>query len=283
MTDVALELRRRWADENLVAGFAELLARHPPAGREAAVRRLGRVVACSTGRRAGFFNPVIVLEPVPPADLAAALDWMADRGHAYSVRIRDDVEDAALRDVLVDHGLVREAWVEPAMVMTPLPAPPSRPAGLEIVEATEATLDAFYAANTAAFDLPAAAVEMVRDLTPPEIIGDPDIRLFGGYLDGAPAGCAFAIRSPGVVGVYAVGTASTARRRGVGTAMTWVAIDAGRTWGCRAATLQASAMGEPIYRAMGFETVTRYVTWSQPPSTPTGEAGPPGGAGDGAT
>jgi predicted acetyltransferase len=67
-----------------------------------------------------------------------------------------------------------------------------------------------------------------------------------------------------VVGVYAVGTSTVARRRGIATAMTWAAVQAGREWGCAAATLQASEMGEPVYRAMGFETVARYVTFEEP-------------------
>jgi hypothetical protein len=46
--------------------------------------------------------------------------------------------------------------------------------------------------------------------------------------------------------------------------MTWAAIEAGRPWGCRGATLLASPMGEPVYRAMGFVEVDRYVTFVPP-------------------
>ena len=52
--------------------------------------------------------------------------------------------------------------------------------------------------------------------------------------------------------------------RRVTTAATWAAIDAGRTWGCDLATLQASAMGLPVYGAMGFRTVERYVRFAEP-------------------
>jgi hypothetical protein len=53
--------------------------------------------------------------------------------------------------------------------------------------------------------------------------------------------------------------------------MTRAAIAAGREWGCVAATLQASEMGEPIYRAMGFVDATRYVLYL-PARTPRPEA-----------
>jgi GNAT superfamily N-acetyltransferase len=255
--------RRAWADENLLAGF-ELLARHPPLGPAKPPRRFGSAIAFPTGRRAAFFNPVAILAPVAPADLAAAVGWMRDLGVRPSLRIRDDTEDDVLRATAAELGLRREAWSEPAMVLHPLREPPALPSGLTIETATAATMDRFYVVNAQAFDLPPALAGLVRDLTPPEVVDDPDIRLFGGYLDGEPVACSFAIRSSSVVGVYAVGTTQAARHRGIATAMTWAAVAAGQAWGCVAATLQASEMGEPVYRAMGFETAARYVTYEEP-------------------
>ncbi len=48
----------------------------------------------------------------------------------------------------------------------------------------------------------------------------------------------------------------------VGTAVTWAAVNAIRDWGCGAAVLQSSVMGYPVYRAMGFEEVVRYVRFT---------------------
>jgi len=272
----SLAQRRAWADENLLAGF-ELLARHPPQGEVIAPRRFGSATAFATGRHVAFFNPVVVLAPVAAEDLAAAVAWMRSQGVPVSLRVRDDVEDEAVRTTATDLGLRREAWTEPAMVLQPLAAPPALPPGLTIETATASTMERYYLVNARGFDIPPAAAGFVRDLTPPEVADDPDIRLFGGYLDDEPVACSFAIRSAEVVGVYAVGTSAVARRRGIATAMTWAAVEAGRDWACAAATLQASAMGEPVYRAMGFETVARYVTWEEPrPDAgpdPTADAG----------
>ena len=56
--------------------------------------------------------------------------------------------------------------------------------------------------------------------------------------------------------------------------MTWAAVNAGREWGSRAAVLQASEMGEPVYREMGFRTVAGYVSYDEPVPTRVGsEAG----------
>ena len=265
----AVERLRSWADENFLAGFA-LLSRHQAAGPARDPRRFGGAVAFATGRPDAFFNPIVVLQPVAAADLRAAIEWMSAIGGPCSIRVREDLDEGDVRAVAEAAGLVRDPWADPAMVMQPLGAAPPAPAGLSIEEADPADPDRFYAANASGFEIPSEALAIVRQLTPPSVFGDPAIRLFGGYLDGDPVACSYAIRSGSVVGVYAVGTAARARRRGIGTAMTWAAVEAGRAWGCEAATLQASPMGEPVYRAMGFETVTRYVNY-EPPKT--GRAG----------
>ena len=59
--------------------------------------------------------------------------------------------------------------------------------------------------------------------------------------------------------------------RGLGRALTAAAVDAGFDLGADIASLQASPMGEPIYRAMGFETIYEYRLLM---------ASPPGGARD---
>jgi GNAT superfamily N-acetyltransferase len=253
---------RAWADESEFDGYA-FLTRHPPSGLGQPPRRFGSATAFATGRQSGFFNPILVLEPVAAADLSDAIEWVRGLGLAFTLRVRDDVDDRVVRQTARKLGLTRDAWVEPALVLEPVRRPPTIPPGLSIEVATPATQDRFYAANAAAFDLPRDSA-FVRDLTPPEVIEDPAIRLFGGYLDNEPVACSFAIRSEHVVGIYAVGTATPARRRGIATAMTWAAVAAGFDWGCAAATLQASKMGEPVYRAMGFEQVGGYVTYDQP-------------------
>ena len=91
---------------------------------------------------------------------------------------------------------------------------------------------------------------------------DPDVRLFTGRLDGRPVATSIAIRSGDVSGVYGVGTHESARRRGVGTAVTWAAVEAGRAWGCDTIVLQASDMGLPVYERMGFRTVVSYETFA---------------------
>ena len=66
------------------------------------------------------------------------------------------------------------------------------------------------------------------------------------------------IASHDVAGIYWVGSLEAARGKGLGRAMTAKANNAGFDLGAEVASLQASPMGEPLYRSMGFETLFDY-------------------------
>jgi GNAT superfamily N-acetyltransferase len=267
-----LDRLRAWADENLLASF-ELLVRHPPSGEPIASRRFGSVTAFPAGRRSGFFNAVAILAPTTAQDVEAAAGWLRGLGQSVSLRVREDFDDAAVREAATKLGLGRSAWVDPVMVLHPIPDPPAVPVGLRIEAAAGPTLDRWYAALAAGAGV-APTDPFLRNMLPEGAVDDPEIRLFGGFLDGAPVATSIAIRSEGAVGIYAVGTAESARRRGIATAMTWAAVEAGRLWGSQAAILQASEMGEPVYRKMGFRTVTGYASYDEPrPPGPETAAG----------
>ncbi len=269
-----LELLRTWSDENLLAGF-EVLARHPPSGSPLQPRRFGTVVAFADRRSFGFFNPVIILAPTSATDIERAVGWVREAGMPVTLRVADDLDDELVRATAAGLGLQRDPWVEPGMVQHPLGmAPAVLPAGLRIETATPATLERWHRANAVGFGLP-ETLEFSRDLIPEGVAADSDVRLFGGFVDDRPVACSLAIRSDHVVGVYSVGTMEAARRRGIGSAMVWATIEAGRQWGSAAAVLQASEMGEPVYRSMGFRTVTGYVNYSarRPTAAPVEEGG----------
>ena len=76
-------------------------------------------------------------------------------------------------------------------------------------------------------------------------------------LDGQPAGVGLSHTGGGVVGLYGIGTLSTARRRGVGSALTLVPMLQGRDEEFRAAILHATPDGERLYPRLGFKEYCR--------------------------
>ena len=86
----------------------------------------------------------------------------------------------------------------------------------------------------------------------------PHIAMFVAYVDGTAQAAAMTYLSHGIGGIYWVGTTPEARGRGLAEACTRVATNAGFDLGGRIVSLQASVMGEPIYRRMGYREITRY-------------------------
>ena len=81
------------------------------------------------------------------------------------------------------------------------------------------------------------------------------VERFIGTLDGQVVGTAQLSMSHGVAGIYWVSTREPFRGRGIATALTTAALLAGRERGFRIGSLQASSLGAPVYRQLGFETV----------------------------
>lgn len=108
-----------------------------------------------------------------------------------------------------------------------------------------------------------ATYGMPPDTTPalfarPEVLTAPHIAAFLALVDDVPAAAAMTIVTHGVAGIYWVGTVPAMRGRGLAELCTRAATNAGFDLGARVASLQASPMGEPIYRRMGYVEVTRY-------------------------
>lgn len=67
--------------------------------------------------------------------------------------------------------------------------------------------------------------------------------------------------SHGFVGVYAIATAPEFRGRGCGGAISWVATTFRPDL---PATLQASAMGRPVYERTGYRVAATFHCWEIP-------------------
>lgn len=235
------------ANDHWIAAYRNLIA---DVGGD--LREFGAVQAFVCRLPLHFANGCMVLGPADPADLVAAIEWVHAARIPYRVRI--DLRHAGgLLEVVARHGLVRDPEPMPGMVMRPIPAPPAPPPAVT-VRIVDRRLYPDYIRLHVETGLPAEWAEEVF----PYRVDDTDAAMMLGFLDGRPAGTSLVIRTGESAGIYGVNTAEWARRRGVGTAVTWAAVTVARDWDCRAVVLQASAMGFPVYRAMGFESVVEY-------------------------
>jgi hypothetical protein len=88
------------------------------------------------------------------------------------------------------------------------------------------------------------------------------MRYFVGYDGGdRPVSSSAALIGESEVGIYAIATLQEQRRKGFGAVLTRAAI---LTAPHLPAVLEASAAGEPIYRQMGFVTVSMFTLWYRP-------------------
>ncbi len=96
------------------------------------------------------------------------------------------------------------------------------------------------------------------------LLAMPNVRLYLGLVEGRPV-CTSALCATGpVAGIYWVATLPDLRGRGLGEAITWSAVRGGIQLGCGFASLQASALGRPVYARMGFATPLHYVCFEGP-------------------
>ena len=92
-----------------------------------------------------------------------------------------------------------------------------------------------------------------------------DCYFYGYEEDGRLIGTTLLYTENGNAGIHEVGVLPECRRRSVAGRLLRHALTQARRDGAEIATLQASALGEPLYRALGFEAVSRLDTWIRPP------------------
>ncbi|MEO8247527.1 MAG: GNAT family N-acetyltransferase [Chloroflexota bacterium] len=194
-----------------------------------------------------IMNKVIVTDPDPrPEDLEAALALVREHHVAYDVFVRA-TWDRALTTVAAT-GLARGGEMPCLVSELPIHGV-SLPPGLQVRRIAPAEIDDFRAVARDGFEMPDPLVAAAFRSDMLEMTG---LRAFVGYAGGQPVACAASYLTGDVIGIYTVATVAAARGRGYGTAVTAAAM-AGTD--ARAAALQASEVGQPVYERMGYRVV----------------------------
>ncbi|MET7751290.1 GNAT family N-acetyltransferase [Micromonospora sp. NPDC005367] len=196
-------------------------------------------------------NGVLRLHGRDPADaLAEARRRLDGVPRVWWVGPDSDVGTA---DALASLGAIPIMTLPIMAVPIAQASPTPVPTGVRITETTD--VDEFVTAYARVSGIPAAgvpaAINRERSFTGNGTV----VRLAGRADDGRIVGTAVAWLSHGLLTLYYVGTQPEHRRQGIGAAMTRAALDLAREHGVRNAALTSTAIGEPVYRNLGFRTV----------------------------
>jgi GNAT superfamily N-acetyltransferase len=189
------------------------------------------------------------------ATAAAVRAYFESRKLPFQLTYRDPARAPA--QALEPLGWKRRPDPTPGLAL-PLPAPsiPPVPEGLVIAEVeTPPDLERFRDAAFRGFGYPP---QVAPRFMSERLLAQPNVRLYAGAVAGEVVATAVLVTTGTVAGIYWVGTLEPQRRRGYGEALTWAAVAAGQRAGCTVASLQASAMGKPVYEKMGFAQVLEY-------------------------
>lgn len=207
------------------------------------------MLSYATGTVIPFGNGAMVWSSEASAEvLRGRLDDIAGTCAGMAVQGPAEVIDA------IAPGGFQEEDARPLMVVDALPDL-ADPAGLRVQEAAEDLQPLFLDVVAEGFEAPVAAF---ADMMRPSVFALPGTRAYLGYVDGIPVGGSLGVTLGDVVAIFSVGTPPTHRGKGYGAALTAAAVRDGFAHGASYAVLQASVMGYPVYKRMGFETVD---TW----------------------
>jgi ribosomal protein S18 acetylase RimI-like enzyme len=256
----------RNAHLNLIDSSRQLFGLDPGAEIEAGT---GWVFGAGRSRHPVISNAAFrVDDGLDPGEfLERARTYFAAHDRGFAVWARGGAaEDRDLIEAAESAGL-RQVYEMPEMVLGGRAEERPAPDGVELRRVASAADAGDY------WQVAASAYTSIG--FPPEIfafyenhdgLAAGNAAAFLAHLDGRPAAIAMTIVSHGVAGIYWVGTTEEARGRGLGWTMTATAVNAGFDLGAETASLQASPMGESLYRQMGFETIFSYLllVWAPP-------------------
>ena len=200
-------------------------------------------------------------------DAATAVERVAEYFDSEHIVLVRTPEEADLMDAAAARGY-RPEWTELPMLLATPPEESSLPEGVEVRPVVDAEGVADYGHVVAEANDDPGERERAPLLFHDEVLVAPHLAAYVAYANEEPVSCAMTLVSHGVCGIFYVATVESARRRGLGEALTRTATRAGFALGAKAAWLGASAMGADLYRRIGFEDVGTAMVEYESPARP---------------
>ena len=220
----------------------------------------GLLVAISNLPAPELNSAYVVREPTHPASaLATAEAELSTRGLTFGIDIeagRHPSVDVAVRAAGLEMIVARPAMA----VRVDELAPAQLPDGVTIrpIE-TPGDASALARVDAEAFE---GDLEISERFYAAGVVGVDGCHGFVAWEGSVPVGTGIAYEVAGTVGIYGVSVIPSARRRGIGAAITDVCArafpEADLAW------LQASEMGLGVYEGLGFRRVGDWEVWVRP-------------------
>ncbi len=190
--------------------------------------------------------------------IAVAVDFFGERGRGFSAWSRVLPVDDDLRAAAEAAGLMTFGD-SPQMIRRERLPVHDLPIGMTLHPVTtSADVEDFARVNGEAYTVYGApAASSASHFNGPRALDAPNVHAVLADLDGVPSGAALLHESHGIGGVYWVAVLDEARGRGIAAAMMEHVTNLGFDRGATNVQLQASTMGEPIYRRLGYEELHR--------------------------
>lgn len=210
-------------------------------------------------------------DQLDPAKLITqAREFFLARGRRFAVWARTDTEEDRELIAKAEQVGFNGVYEMPEMVLDRRPEPVGAPAGVELHQvASRHDADNYWQVAIAAYASNGFPPEVFAFYENHDGLSGDNVAAFLAHLDGKPAGIAMTIVTDEVAGIYWVGSTEEARGRGLGRTMTATAVSAGFDMGATSASLQASPMGESLYKQMGFKTLFNYRLLLSPAEEPS--------------
>jgi predicted GNAT family acetyltransferase len=220
------------------------------------------ILCAGTGGAVPYCNQAIVFaEPADPsAAVDAAITFFEERSLRFAIQVP---HGSKVLTVIAGHGLI-ETGILPFMILDPMEDSGWRepPAELEVSPARDAhDIEEINEILNVTFGMP---MDSVRTFRLERFLENDDVNMFIGRVDGKAVTTATSVVIGKTAGIFQVGTIEQHRGKGFGEVMTARSVQAAAHAGARIAFLQASNSGFPIYKRMGFQTVTSHTMFERP-------------------
>lgn len=241
LEDFSVEALLSLAQDNYERSFTMAFGENPAFH---GTSEFGRLL---TGLPFSFGNMVFARRvPIPEQSVRSISERLKSAGVPALWWVGPYSEPPTLPDLLIDNG-----WEgprpSPIMVADLASISAKFPAGLEVrpVRTTRDLAD-WRMALTRGLGLPAEGAQLF------ELMSNDLAEYYTGFMDAQAIATSAVFFYGGMAGIYCVSTAEEYRGRGIGAAVTAIALAVAREKGYRIGTLQSSAMGHSVYRKLGF-------------------------------